>query len=263
MSRFDEIEGQGFEPQPRPGFGSQHQQGFEPQPRPGFGSQHQPGFEPQPSFDPQSQPGFVPLSPAEPQRKFQRPRREVSPQDKRHNLLRELIEFVILIIVAVVITALLKTFVIDQYSIPTGSMEPTIEIDDHLFAEKVSYRFALPTPGDIVTFYDPSDPERILIKRCIAVGGQTVDVKDGKVYVDGVAQDEPYTRNRPSDPLEKQLSGVKISYPYTVPKDTVWVMGDNRTNSLDSRYFGPIQHDQLIGRALFRFMPFDRFGAID
>jgi signal peptidase I len=258
--------GQGFEPQGRPG---QPGQGFEPQQQPGFAAQMQPGAQLGQGFEPQQQPGqlgqpgFVPLAPAEQERSFRRPRREVEPQDKRRNFLRELLEFVILIVIAVVITTLLKTFVIDQYSIPTGSMEPTIEIDDHLFAEKVSYRFALPTPGDIVTFYDPSDPDRILIKRCIAVGGQTVDVKNGQVYVDGQALTEPYTRNKPSEPLEKQLSGVSISYPYRVPSDMVWVMGDNRTNSLDSRFFGPIPHDQLIGKALFRFLPFDRFGAID
>jgi signal peptidase I len=175
---------------------------------------------------------------------------------------REVLEILGIIVAAVLLTTLLKIFVVDQYEIPTGSMEPTIEIGDRLFAEKVSYYFAEPKPGDIITFNDPIEGGRVLIKRCIAVGGQTVDLVDGKVVVDGVALDEPYTHGEPSLPLE-QMAGVHFGYPYTVPTGSVWVMGDNRTNSLDSRYFGVVPQKELIGRALFRFLPLDRFGAID
>jgi signal peptidase I len=181
---------------------------------------------------------------------------------RRRKLFREIVEFIVIVLIAVVLTTFLKTFVIEQFKIPTGSMEPTIEVGDHLFAEKVSYRFAQPTPGDIVTFDDPIQEGRVLIKRCIAVSGQTVDLKNGKVVVDGKVLDEPYTYGKQSVPLDT-MEGVTIKYPYTVPAGSVWVMGDNRTNSLDSRYFGPISEDRLIGRALFRSLPFERFGAIE
>jgi signal peptidase I len=102
----------------------------------------------------------------------------------------------------------------------------------------------------------------VLIKRCIAVGGQTVDLRDGKVVVDGIILNEPYTLGKPSLPLEP-MREVRIKYPYTVPLGSVWVMGDNRTDSLDSRYFGPVSEENITGKALFRFLPFDRFGAID
>jgi signal peptidase I len=181
---------------------------------------------------------------------------------RERRVLHEIIEILIVIAAAVIITVLLRTFVISQYEIPSGSMEPTIEIGDRLFAEKVSYYFAEPSRGDIVTFDDPIEEGRVLIKRCIAVGGQVVDLKDGKVVVDGLALDEPYVYGKPSVPLD-QMTGVRFQYPYTVPEGSIWVMGDNRTNSLDSRYFGPISEKDITGKALFRFLPFDRFGAID
>ncbi|MDR2106039.1 MAG: signal peptidase I [Coriobacteriales bacterium] len=186
----------------------------------------------------------------------------IAARRRKNRILREIGEIFIIIVIAVVVTALLRIFVIDNYKIPTGSMEPTIAIDDRLFAEKVTYYFNEPERGDIVTFNDPLEEGRVLIKRCIARGGQIVDIKDGRVIVDGIILDEPYTHGKPTLPLDP-MPGVSIEYPYTVPKDSIWVMGDNRTNSLDSRYFGPVSSDRLIGKALFRLLPFDRFGAID
>jgi signal peptidase I len=183
---------------------------------------------------------------------------------KGRRILRELLEILGIVVVAVILTLLLRAFVIDSYQIPTGSMEPTIEIGDRLFAEKVSYYLGGPAQGDIVTFYDlsPDEEGRILIKRCIATGGQTVDLMDGKVVVDGIILDEPYTHGLPSFPLNP-MPGISIKYPYTVPEGSVWVMGDNRTRSQDSRYFGAIPDENLIGKALLRFLPLDRFGTID
>ena len=166
-----------------------------------------------------------------------------------------------LIVTVAVIVVLFK--VIFQLSwVPSGSMENTIMTGDRVYAEKVSYLFRDPQPGDIVTFQDPEIPGRVLIKRCIAVGGQTVDLVDGRVVVDGVALDEPYTRGLPSEPLKTAL-GVEVSYPYTVPEGHLWVMGDNRTNSNDSRYFGAVDEDTLTGRAALVYWPFNNFGLLD
>ena len=153
----------------------------------------------------------------------------------------------------------LRTFLLQAYEIPSGSMEETIMTGDMVFAEKVSYRFRDPEPGDIVTFQDPEIPGRILIKRCIAVGGQTVVVgDDGVVYVDGVAQDEPYTGGKPSYPLDGD-----VTYPYTVPEGHVWVMGDNRTNSQDSRFFGSIPISSVTGRGALVYWPLNDFKLLD
>ncbi|MGI6591258.1 MAG: signal peptidase I [Eggerthellaceae bacterium] len=166
-----------------------------------------------------------------------------------------------IVIVAVAYFAL-RTFVVGTYEIPSASMEDTIQIGDRIFSEKITYYTSDPQQGDIITFTDPQDSSRTLIKRVIAVGGQTVDLKNGAVYVDGKKLDEPYTEGKPSYPLET-APGVEITYPFTVPDGYLWVMGDNRTNSADSRYFGAIDKDSVTGHAAFRFWPLDRVGTLD
>lgn len=93
------------------------------------------------------------------------------------------------------------------------------------------------------------------------MGGQTVDLRDGRVYVDGVLQDEPYTRGEPSYPLTPYY-GLTIDYPYTVPEGGLWVMGDNRTNSQDSRYFGAIKESSVTGKAIFIYWPLTDVGPL-
>ena len=158
---------------------------------------------------------------------------------------------------AVVIAVIVRIFVAEVYIVPTGSMLETIQLGDRLLGEKISYRFSDPEVGDIVTFEDPNTPGSTLIKRVIAVGGQTVDLIDGIVYVDGVPLDEPYTLGKPSDPLDQYASFLDgpITYPYVIPEGYVWVMGDNRTNSLDSRYFGPVSVSSITSRGVFIFWP--------
>jgi signal peptidase I len=102
---------------------------------------------------------------------------------------------------------------------------------------------------------------RILIKRVIATGGQTVDLRDGRVYVDDVLQNEPYTHGEPSLALRSYLF-EEITYPYTVPPGGLWVMGDNRTNSQDSRYFGAIPESSVTGKALFIYWPLTDIGLL-
>ena len=149
--------------------------------------------------------------------------------------------------------------------VPTGSMEDTIEIGDQILAQKVSLELGQPVKqGDIVVFHNPDGTSEhdVLVKRVIATAGQTVDLQDGKVVVDGQALDEDYTTGM-SWPLSVQAPGAQVSYPYTVPDGCVWVMGDNRENSADSRYFGPVDRSDLIAVALVRYWPLNRIGAID
>ena len=177
-------------------------------------------------------------------------------------ILRKLLSIVITIAVIILVSFLLRTFVFQAYEIPSGSMEDTIMTGDMVFSEKVTYYFSEPEYEDIVTFADPMLPARTLIKRVIATEGQTVDLRDGAVYVDGVKLDEPYTDGQPSYPL-RTASGVDITYPYTVPEDSIWVMGDNRGNSQDSRYFGAIPIDSVTGKAVFKYWPFDHAGSLE
>lgn len=167
-----------------------------------------------------------------------------------------------MVAIVAAITVLLRMFVFVPYEIPSGSMEETIMTGDMVFSEKVSYYFRSPQRGDIVTFDDPEVAGRTLIKRVIAVGGQTVDLVDGKVVVDGVVLDEPYTGGKESYPLSRIATGVTVEFPYTVPDGYVWVMGDNRTSSQDSRYFGAIPGSSITGRAALVYWPFNDFGLL-
>ena len=169
--------------------------------------------------------------------------------------------FFVWLAVAVAVGLLVKTFVATPYVVPTGSMRDTIVEGDTLLGERVSLYFGDPEAGDIVTFDSPLDGET-LIKRVIAVGGQTVDLVDGSVYVDGERLDEPYTEGKPSYSLSDLPGSAGIEYPYEVPEGCVWVMGDNRTDSKDSRYFGAVSVDDVTSRALFIYWPLDHIGAL-
>lgn len=169
--------------------------------------------------------------------------------------------FVAWLAIAFAVGLLIKTFVATPYVVPTGSMRDTILEGDTLLGERVSLYFGDPEAGDIVTFDSPLDGET-LIKRLIAVGGQTVDLVDGVVYVDGEALDEPYTEGKPTYSLSDLAGSAGITYPYEVPEGHVWVMGDNRTDSKDSRYFGAVSVDDVTSRALFIYWPLDRIGAL-
>jgi signal peptidase I len=177
------------------------------------------------------------------------------------------------------VAVLVKTFLVQPFYIPSESMLPTIEVNDRVMVNKLAYRFGVPQRGDIVVFLNPnltddeldeSIPEAVirsvleavgvrtrgqddLIKRVVAVGGETVTVSDGRVEVDGEALDEAYVA---SGGAMGDFGSV------TVPEGHVFVMGDNRNSSLDSRRFGAIPVDEIVGEALFRIWPVDRIGSL-
>lgn len=165
------------------------------------------------------------------------------------------------VIVAVVVALFVKTYVVTPYVVPTGSMLETIQEGDMLLGECVTLHFQDPEQDDIVTFRSPLDGET-LIKRVVAVGGQTIDLVDGEVYVDGERLDEPYTGGKPTYSLSEYVGSAGIEYPYVVPEGAVWVMGDNRTDSRDSRYFGPVDVDDVTSRALFIYWPPSDIGGL-
>jgi len=176
---------------------------------------------------------------------------------------RAIVELAIIVVLALALTWLIRTFVFQPYEIPSSSMEQTLQIGDRVFSEKVTYYFSSIKKGDIVTFDDPTHSVSTLIKRVIATGGQTVDLRDGVVYVDGSPLlDETYTHGQASYPLNQTYQNKTISYPYTVPDGYLWVMGDNRGNSADSRYFGAVPASSVSGKAFFVYWPFQDFGFL-
>ena len=152
----------------------------------------------------------------------------------------------------------IRTFVAEARYIPSSSMEPTLEINDRLIIEKISYRLNPPKRGDVVVF-SPTDKLKeqnfkdAFIKRVIGLPGETVEVKNGEVYIDGKVLTEKYIEDAP----DYQYG------PIEVPKNQYLVLGDNRNNSYDSHYWGFVPRQNLIGRAIVRFWPFDRLGSLD
>ncbi len=168
---------------------------------------------------------------------------------------RWLLETLLMIAVAFLLAQGIKTWVVQPFVIPTGSMETTILVGDRVLAEKISYRYSEPSAGDIVVFNDPTERHPQLIKRVIAVGGEEIDIRDGHVFINGEQLDEPYLHGLITDPGTEPM-------PFLVPDGYVWVMGDNRPNSGDSRFIGPQPLTAIQGRAFVTYWPIDRIGSL-
>lgn len=170
---------------------------------------------------------------------------------------RWFLETVVLVVVAFALAQGVRAYVGEPYVIPTGSMVPTIAVGDRVIAEKLTLKFSRePRSGDIVVFSDPDARHPQLIKRVIATEGQTVDIADGGVIVDGKRLEEPYTRGK------RTMPGTVVT-PVVVPAGHVWLMGDNRPNSGDSRFFGSQPVSAIRGRAFWTYWPFGAFGALE
>ena len=171
------------------------------------------------------------------------------------SFVRWIVEFVLLVGAAFLLATAIKTWVVQPFYIPSGSMEPTLAIGDRVLVNKFIYRFDAPKRGDVVVFESPEGPKTDLIKRVIAVGGQTVQVKDGYVYVDGVKLDEPYV-------AQDRRDNYSSPTPTKVPRGYVWVMGDNRGNSSDSRVIGPQPLSAILGEAFSIYWPVQRMSGL-
>jgi signal peptidase I len=163
----------------------------------------------------------------------------------------------------------IRTFVAEARYIPSGSMEPTLQINDRLIVDKVSYHFHNPERGDIVVF-DPTPTLQqqgfhdAFIKRIIGLPGDKIEIKSGKVYINNQPQKEPYVANGAQTSIDTCGAGVQafLAVPMTVPANDYLVLGDNRNNSYDGRCWGFVPRNDIVGRAVFRFWPFNRAGII-
>jgi signal peptidase I len=179
---------------------------------------------------------------------------------------RTILEYVVLAVVAIAVALLIQAFLVKPYRIPSESMEDTLLIGDRVLVDRVSWRFSQPERGDIVVFHPPfAGP--VLIKRIVGMPGDEISLRDGVVYVDGNPLDEPYVRigdgggPEPTEPFDNGLPW-SLQEPYTVPDGNYFVMGDNRTDSGDSREFGPVPRGQLVGQAFARYWPPGRVGGV-
>ena len=150
------------------------------------------------------------------------------------------------IVVAIILAVLIRLFVVEPFYIPSGSMEPTLKEHDRIIVSKLNYRFQDPKRGDIIVFKYPVDPKRNFVKRLIATGGETVQIKNSKLYIDD--------RPEPEDYLPRGLR-FKDFGPVKVPPGSYFMMGDNRNNSEDSRVWGFLPKDLIVGKALVIYWP--------
>lgn len=155
------------------------------------------------------------------------------------------------LIIALAVALLIRTFVVQVYLVEGPSMEPTLYTNERVFVNKLLYRMREPKPGEIIVLQDPNQPQRELIKRVIAVAGETIEIKKGIVYVNGQALKEPF--------INTAIKSTNDMPALSVPAGNVFVMGDNRAMSFDSRAIGPIAVKKIDGKAFFMFWPIDRF----
>lgn len=185
-------------------------------------------------------------------------------------------ELPVLVLLALVLALLIKTFLVQAFFIPSPSMVPTLEVGDRVLVNKLAYKFGEPQRGDVVVFLNPNraaEPDRNpiagvvhwlgqglgigqpsdedFIKRVIGLPGETVKVTAEGVWIDGVRLEEPYI-----------ASNGGTTGTWDIPEDHVFVMGDNRPNSSDARVFGPIATDSIVGKAFVRIWPIGRWGGL-
>jgi len=189
--------------------------------------------------------------------------------------MKEITEWLFYILSAVLVASFIQSQLYAFTSVHQSSMQDTLSEGHMLIMDKLSYTFSEPQAGDIIVFVNGEDSKGFinkykvflkdvqlrftkeyrtnrLIKRIVAVEGDVVDIKDGFLYINDVLQDEPYVKGH--------TPGLGMSFPLTVDEDYVFVMGDNRENSLDSRSFGPIHINSIEGKAIFRIFPFSKIG---
>lgn len=185
---------------------------------------------------------------------------------KRKSVFREYAEA---IIIALVLALFIRTFVVQAFKIPSGSMEPTLEIGDHILVNKFIYgikipftsirllSFKQPQRGDVVVFVYPADPSKDFIKRVVAIGGDTVKLVNKKLYINGVEVPDPHAVYKDdgafsTDPQRRENIG-----PVTVPPGQLFVLGDNRDRSLDSRIWGFVPVNEVRGKAFIIYWSWD------
>jgi signal peptidase I len=158
------------------------------------------------------------------------------------------------LLIAVGLAAVIIIFLYQPVKVEGTSMVPLLSDQERIFVNKFVYRFEPIHRGDVVVFWYPLDRSKSFIKRVVALPGETVEMRDGKLYVNGELLSEQFV---PREYMDSSTFG-----PYRLPAEHYFVMGDHRSSSNDSRVFGPVPREAIYGKAVFAYWPFDRFGVI-
>ena len=187
-------------------------------------------------------------------------------QPRKKGKLRENIEA---IIIAIILALFIRTFIVQAFKIPSGSMQPTLEIGDHILVNKFIYGVKLPyvrttliplgapERGDIIVFKYPEEPDKDFIKRVIGIPGDTIEVRNKQVFVNGELLNHDFGRHTDSNVIPGRVSHRDNFGPVAVPADSYFVMGDNRDNSYDSRFWGFVDESAIKGEAFIIYWSWD------
>lgn len=179
-----------------------------------------------------------------------------SPKGKKRPVLRELISFLLGLVLVFFVALFIVHFVGQRTQVNGESMEETLSDGDNLIVDKLSYRFVSPKRFDVIVFPHQMGGEEIFfIKRIIGLPGEKIQISNGVIYVDDVPLDEPYGN-------EVIAEAKSASVPVVLGEDEYFVLGDNRNHSMDSREIGPVPRKIIVGRAIFRIWPMNRFGSL-
>lgn len=173
---------------------------------------------------------------------------------KSKSWLKEIKEWTVSLAVAMIVALLFQNYVYAQSEVQNVSMQNTLVAGQRLIEDKWSYRFHEPRHGDIVIINGPESDLR-LIKRVVGLPGDVIDIQNGQVYINGETINEEYVKG--------QTFAGSIPIPFTVQEGQLFVMGDNREHSFDSRAIGPISRSSIEGKAVFRIWPLPKFGTLD
>lgn len=173
----------------------------------------------------------------------------MSKPDVKNSIWKELWEYIKMIIIVVVVVLIVNNFLLINARVPSESMEKTIMTGDRFFGNRLAYLFDDPERFDIVVFKYPDDESQLFVKRVIGLPGETVEIKDGKVYINGseTPLDDSFTPETPTGDYG----------PYVVPEGSYFMLGDNRNHSGDSRFWKQpyVEKEKIVGKAIFRYFP--------
>lgn len=173
--------------------------------------------------------------------------------------LKTIIEMIKEIAIVVLICLLFFSFILSQNKIPSGSMISTLNINDRILVSPIPFYYRDPNRGEIVVFHQE---DKMWVKRVVGMPGDKIDIREGDVYINNVFYDEQtYLKNTgistPNSPWDEP-----VEFPYKVPEDHYFLMGDNRMDSKDSRYIGAVSRDEIVGTPIFRIYPFNQIGPM-
>ena len=188
-------------------------------------------------------------------------RKNKSSKDKEAetSVVREILSWVLSFAVALLAAIILKDYVIINANVPTGSMENTIMPGDRLIGNRLAYLWSEPERGDIVIFHYPDNEDELYVKRIIGLPGETVVIEDGKIYINDALQpmDEPY--------LKEEWTNRTGPYSFEIPEASYLMLGDNRNDSLDARYWNNtyVKKEKILGKAAITYWPIENFGKLE